>query len=134
MNASRRVSPYKLKTVSSTSFTMSYPKDGVVPFSVTDGMPLTGVYNYTPNPDGPVVTPKNGYFEITRAPKTAANQATMFSITTSKPVAGGCVFQFNVRYNTIQVLPFRHEIARHIDDKLLLLWRDMAAVARGAMS
>jgi hypothetical protein len=81
---------------------MSYPKDGVVPFSVTEGMPLTGVYNYQPNPDGPVVTPKNGYFEITRAPKTAANQVTMFSITTSKPVAGGCIFQFNVRYSTIQ--------------------------------
>ena len=52
-------------------------------------------------------TPKNEYFQITRVPKTSANQATMFSITTSKPVAGGCVFQFSVRYDTIQVLPFR---------------------------
>jgi hypothetical protein len=84
---------------------MSYPKDGVVSFSITEGMPLTGIYNYEANPNGPVITPRNGHFEISRTPKSVANQWTMFSIKVPKPVDSGCVFQFDVSYSAVQVLP-----------------------------
>ena len=86
---------------------MSYPKDGVVAFSVTEGMPLTGVYEYQPNPNGPVITPKKGYFDVSRSAKTVSNQWTMFQIKVPKPVASGCILQFNISYSTIQVLSTR---------------------------
>jgi hypothetical protein len=82
---------------------MSIPKDGVVAFSITQGMPLTGIYDYKPNPNGPVITPRNGFFEVSRTPKSESNQWTMFSIKVPKPVANGCIFQFNVSYSGIKV-------------------------------
>jgi hypothetical protein len=83
---------------------MSYPKDGVVAFSITEGMPLTGVYDYQPNPDGPVITPKNGYLDVSRAPKSVANQWTKFGIKVPKPVATGLIHQFNISFSKIEVL------------------------------
>jgi hypothetical protein len=83
---------------------MSYPKEGVVSFSITDGMPLTGIYQYVPNPNGPVITAKQGYLEVSRSPQSVANQWTFFSIDVPKPVtaAGGLIFQFDVSYATVQ--------------------------------
>jgi hypothetical protein len=83
---------------------MSYPKDGVVSFSITQGLSLTtGVYDYQANPNGPVITPKNGYLDISRAPQSAANQWTNFGIKVAKPVATGLIHQFNISYSKIDV-------------------------------
>ena len=85
---------------------MSYPKDdGVVGFSITSGMPLTGVYNYVPNPNGPVITARQGYLDVSRSPTTVQKQSTEFSINVPRPVSadGGLIIQFDISYATVQV-------------------------------
>jgi hypothetical protein len=83
---------------------MSYPKDGVIGFSITTGMPLTGVYHYTANPNGPVISAKQGYFDVSRSPKSVSNQWTEFYIGVPKPVTadGGLIIQFDISYATVQ--------------------------------
>jgi hypothetical protein len=85
---------------------MSYPKDdGVVSFSITTGMPLIGVYNYVPNPYGPVISARQGYLDVSRQPTTLAKQSTEFSIAVPRPVSsdGGLIIDFSISYSTVKV-------------------------------
>jgi hypothetical protein len=94
--------------------------DGVVAFSIEEGMPLTDPWIYQPNSNGPVITTKQGYLEISRDPKAAANQWTMLSIQVSKPVEGGAILQFDISYVAIQVLISSVLVQRYAIDSSLL--------------
>jgi len=84
----------------STTITL---EDGVVDYPISKGMALGGIWQYKPNPNGPVITAQQDALNISRGPISAYNQWTMLSINHQLQAQGGICVACNLRLDTVSV-------------------------------
>lgn len=77
-------------------------KDGIIDYPIYPGQNLTGVWNTQPNPNGPAVTPQDGYLNYSVTNQPGYNQWVRVAINTPLPTDLGCLLVFRVRANVIQ--------------------------------
>ncbi|BDA79398.1 hypothetical protein LPTSP3_g23280 [Leptospira kobayashii] len=90
-------------------------KDGVIDYPIYKGQTLNQVWSIIPNPNGPSVTPDNGFlhYQVTNQP--LENQKVSVTINTPLPVGStGSLLAFRVRANTIQGTEVKFELANTI--------------------
>mmetsp|Transcript_21775 Transcript_21775/g.56772 ORF Transcript_21775/g.56772 Transcript_21775/m.56772 type:complete len:471 (-) Transcript_21775:86-1498(-) len=92
---------------------MASPATNVVEYSFQEGVPITGIWDINPNPQGPIATPHDGYLSYTITHALASNQwLTNYISDTFDTLApgpselsqrnAGCNLVFKVRVNTIE--------------------------------
>jgi hypothetical protein len=67
------------------------PRDGVVEYPISKDIPLTGIWRYVPNSNGPIIIAKKGAIDISCRPQNAHNQWTMLSTQDELQALGGAV-------------------------------------------
>ncbi|HEV2801414.1 MAG TPA: LamG-like jellyroll fold domain-containing protein [Pyrinomonadaceae bacterium] len=77
-------------------------KDGIIDYPLYSGQTLGGVWSVTPNPNGPSVTPNNGFLHYSVNNQPQSDQWLKVSINTPIPTNMGSLLVFRVRANTIQ--------------------------------
>ena len=78
-------------------------RDGVVDYLLAAGMPLTGIWKYTPNANGPAIAVNQGYLNISRGTTSVDNQWTYLEIEHNISNSGGTALQFDIQYTKITV-------------------------------
>lgn len=78
-------------------------QDGVVDYPITAGMALGGVWQYSPNTTGPIITTKQDKLSISRGPINASNQWTYLSIKHDLKAQGGTSIGFKLKLDNIGV-------------------------------
>ncbi|RIA98827.1 hypothetical protein C1645_812318 [Glomus cerebriforme] len=77
-------------------------KDGIIDYPLYEGQSLGGIWNIRRDPQGPIVTPKNGYLDFSIDNLQIAHQYTYITINTPLPTKGGSLFTFRARPSIIQ--------------------------------
>lgn len=77
-------------------------KDGIIDYPLYSGQTLDGVWSVTPNPEGPAVTPSNGFLHYSVNYQPQRNQWLFVSLNTPLPTNMGSLLVFRVRANKIQ--------------------------------
>jgi hypothetical protein len=75
---------------------------GVIAYTIYDGMPFDGVWQTTPNAQGPSVTALDGSLQYRVTNQPASNQWLALSINDPQPTDSGVILTFDLRANTVQ--------------------------------
>lgn len=91
-----------MKNRPTTPTAIQVDKDGVIDYPLYSGQTLDGIWNVVPNPNGPSVTPDDGFLHYFVNNQRGFNEWLFVSIMTPIETAKGALLLFRVRANTIQ--------------------------------